>query len=270
MPLLLAAELLVPQIMLVHLLLGLCVCVFFFSSSSFVVFGVLFLSRHMESFNLNLLFVHNSFFCSVQILAMWGVLRYYNLLRVGVTWKGPEIIELWYNQCDSSKGSVTTTATQCYHYYVNGSSDNTNGSDDEYDHNDDGGGGDFDGDDDNKQQPHQPSNDDNGHAYSTRVHQSAHSTNKLNSPTDIQHNNKNNNIRNSSGQHCSSTIHKSYMVRRPHRQTVLENFTYNDYGEGTATDNDSISSDVDENDSLLGASEVNFISLVWHKFIYAT
>uniref|UniRef100_A0A336LX46 CSON002828 protein n=1 Tax=Culicoides sonorensis TaxID=179676 RepID=A0A336LX46_CULSO len=27
-------------------------------------------------------------------LAMWGVMRFYNLLRIGITWKGPEIIEL--------------------------------------------------------------------------------------------------------------------------------------------------------------------------------
>lgn len=38
---------------------------------------------------------------------MWGVMRFYNLLRIGVTWKGPEIIELWYNPSDSSKGSIT-------------------------------------------------------------------------------------------------------------------------------------------------------------------
>lgn len=38
---------------------------------------------------------------------MWGVMRFYNLLRIGVTWKGPEIIELWYNPSDSSKGSIS-------------------------------------------------------------------------------------------------------------------------------------------------------------------
>ncbi|XP_063695765.1 uncharacterized protein LOC134827140 [Culicoides brevitarsis] len=27
-------------------------------------------------------------------LAMWGVMRFYNLLRIGITWKGPEVIEL--------------------------------------------------------------------------------------------------------------------------------------------------------------------------------
>lgn len=37
---------------------------------------------------------------------MWGVLRFYNLLRIGVSWKGPEVIELWYNPSDSSKGST--------------------------------------------------------------------------------------------------------------------------------------------------------------------
>lgn len=47
-----------------------------------------------------------SFFSFSQVLAMWGVMRFYNLLRIGVTWKGPEVIELWYNASDSSKGSV--------------------------------------------------------------------------------------------------------------------------------------------------------------------
>lgn len=37
---------------------------------------------------------------------MWGVMRFYNLLRIGVTWKGPEIIELWYHPSDSSKESA--------------------------------------------------------------------------------------------------------------------------------------------------------------------
>ncbi|XP_058129864.1 uncharacterized protein LOC131288453 [Anopheles ziemanni] len=30
----------------------------------------------------------------INILAMWAVTRFYNLLRAGVTWKGPELIEL--------------------------------------------------------------------------------------------------------------------------------------------------------------------------------
>lgn len=234
--------------------------------------GFLFLPHEVNSMP-RFTFVHNSFICFEQILAMWGVLRYYNLLRVGVTWKGPEIIELWYNQCDSSKGSVKITATQCYHYYVNGSSDNTNGSDgSEYDDHDNDDG---DGDDENKQQ-HQQSNN----AYSTRIHQSANRTNNLNSPSDIHNNNNNSSNNNSNNRYACgqySTAKKSYMLRstsklrRPHRQMVLENFTYNNgYGDGTVTDNDSMSSDVDEKDSLLGASEVNFISLVWHKLIYAT
>lgn len=37
---------------------------------------------------------------------MYGVTRFYNLLRIGVTWKGPEVIELWYHPSDSSKEST--------------------------------------------------------------------------------------------------------------------------------------------------------------------
>lgn len=34
---------------------------------------------------------------------MWAVTRFYNLLRAGVTWKGPEVIELWHNSNDTEK-----------------------------------------------------------------------------------------------------------------------------------------------------------------------
>ncbi|XP_037052489.1 uncharacterized protein LOC119086020 [Bradysia coprophila] len=30
----------------------------------------------------------------INSIAIWGVLRFYNLLRIGVSWKGPEVIEL--------------------------------------------------------------------------------------------------------------------------------------------------------------------------------
>lgn len=37
---------------------------------------------------------------------MWAVMRFYHLLRAGITWKGPEVIELWYNAKDiENKGS---------------------------------------------------------------------------------------------------------------------------------------------------------------------
>lgn len=34
---------------------------------------------------------------------MWGVMRFYNLIRAGVTWKGPEVIELWHNSNETNK-----------------------------------------------------------------------------------------------------------------------------------------------------------------------
>lgn len=34
---------------------------------------------------------------------MWAVTRFYNLLRAGVTWKGPEVIELWHTSNDTEK-----------------------------------------------------------------------------------------------------------------------------------------------------------------------
>lgn len=30
------------------------------------------------------------------MLAIWGVMRFYHLLKSGMSWKGPEAIELWY------------------------------------------------------------------------------------------------------------------------------------------------------------------------------
>lgn len=38
---------------------------------------------------------------------MWGVMRFHNLLRVGITWKGPEIIELWQSSSDTEKCSTS-------------------------------------------------------------------------------------------------------------------------------------------------------------------
>lgn len=38
---------------------------------------------------------------------MWGVMRFYNLLRIGITWKGPEIIELWQSSSDTEKLSIS-------------------------------------------------------------------------------------------------------------------------------------------------------------------
>lgn len=60
-----------------------------------------------------------AFFCTrtiINVLAMWTVMRYFHLLRVGVTWRGPEAIELWYRHhaSDSSKesqGKDTTMAS---------------------------------------------------------------------------------------------------------------------------------------------------------------
>lgn len=31
----------------------------------------------------------------LQVGALYGVMRFYNLLRAGISWKGPEAIELW-------------------------------------------------------------------------------------------------------------------------------------------------------------------------------
>lgn len=32
---------------------------------------------------------------------MWGVMRFFNMMRMGISWKGPEVIELWYNAKDT-------------------------------------------------------------------------------------------------------------------------------------------------------------------------
>ena len=34
----------------------------------------------------------------LQVGAIYGVMKFYNMLRAGISWKGPEIIELWYQK----------------------------------------------------------------------------------------------------------------------------------------------------------------------------
>jgi hypothetical protein len=31
----------------------------------------------------------------LQVGALYGVMRFYSMLRVGISWTGPEVIELW-------------------------------------------------------------------------------------------------------------------------------------------------------------------------------
>jgi hypothetical protein len=33
--------------------------------------------------------------------AIYGVMQFYNILRAGISWKGPEAIELWYEKTGS-------------------------------------------------------------------------------------------------------------------------------------------------------------------------
>lgn len=56
----------------------------------------------------------------LQSLAMWGVMRFYNLLRIGITWKGPEIIELWQSSSDTEKCSTSQEyiTTEGFYYKV--------------------------------------------------------------------------------------------------------------------------------------------------------
>lgn len=51
---------------------------------------------------------------------MWGVMRFYNLLRIGITWKGPEIIELWQSSSDTEKCSTSQEyiTTEGFYYKV--------------------------------------------------------------------------------------------------------------------------------------------------------
>lgn len=38
----------------------------------------------------------------MQVGAIYGVMQFYNILRAGISWKGPEIIELWYQKAENS------------------------------------------------------------------------------------------------------------------------------------------------------------------------
>ncbi|XP_036326091.1 uncharacterized protein LOC118739078 [Rhagoletis pomonella] len=50
----------------------------------------------------------------INVLAMWGVMRFYNLVRAGITWKGPEVIELRYNANDSHQVETRFPSTHTY------------------------------------------------------------------------------------------------------------------------------------------------------------
>ena len=43
----------------------------------------------------------------LQVAAIYGVMKFYNLLRAGISWKGPETIELWYQRPGSGVTSDT-------------------------------------------------------------------------------------------------------------------------------------------------------------------
>ena len=43
----------------------------------------------------------------MQVAAIYGVMKFYNLLRAGISWKGPETIELWYQKPGSAETSDT-------------------------------------------------------------------------------------------------------------------------------------------------------------------
>lgn len=219
---------------------------------------------------------------------MWGVLRYYNLLRAGVTWKGPEVIELWYNQCDSLKGSVKTTTTQCYHYYVSASSDNANGSDDEYndnkqyngssttstfynlnnDHDDDEDDvdGDFDGMDVDVNEAN-GSDDDDDNIVCSNIHNKYNKCNDNSSDKYFSHKEKKLLTQRDVRVH-QCNIH-SYINRN--NKTNKNKFN-KIYGGKHLTncdsdnyDNDDDASDVDETDLLLVTYEKSSVSLVWQR-----
>lgn len=54
---------------------------------------------------------------------MWGVMRFYNLLRIGITWKGPEIIELWQSSSDTEKLSLSQEYLTTDGYFYRTTSD---------------------------------------------------------------------------------------------------------------------------------------------------
>jgi hypothetical protein len=37
----------------------------------------------------------------LQVGAIYAVMQFYNMLRAGISWKGPEAIELWYKNAGS-------------------------------------------------------------------------------------------------------------------------------------------------------------------------
>ncbi|XP_037935488.1 uncharacterized protein LOC119669593 [Teleopsis dalmanni] len=50
----------------------------------------------------------------INVLSMWGVMRFYNLVRAGITWKGPEVIELRYNANETELIDKHLPSSQTY------------------------------------------------------------------------------------------------------------------------------------------------------------
>ncbi|KAI8121958.1 hypothetical protein CVS40_7073 [Lucilia cuprina] len=52
----------------------------------------------------------------INVLSMWGVLRFYNLVRSGITWRGPEVIELNYNDSMYNKQLINNKNNKSYDF----------------------------------------------------------------------------------------------------------------------------------------------------------
>jgi hypothetical protein len=46
----------------------------------------------------------------LQVGAIYWVMQFYNMLRAGISWKGPEAIELWYQNTGSEGSSCSDDA----------------------------------------------------------------------------------------------------------------------------------------------------------------
>lgn len=202
----------------------------------------------------------------INVLAMWGVMRFYNLVRAGITWKGPEVIELWYKASDSehfhttypssssssnySQAKTTTSLTTGCFLFDFDYDDDIYGVDGDYD--DDGDDDDDDGDDDYYDEEDSDSSilDHGGDDLSRdsskgkgRNRRQGYNANNNNN----HHKNNNNNVR------TLFITRNKYKIA--HRQTRLEVIDELEKSAGSGSE---------ENDSLLVAYDSNSMASVWH------
>ncbi|XP_055854593.1 uncharacterized protein LOC129918216 [Episyrphus balteatus] len=164
----------------------------------------------------------------INVLAMWGVMRFYNLVRAGITWKGPEA------------KTTTSLATGCFLFDMDDDDDIYGCDDDDDDDEDD----EYYDEEDSSDSSILDHGDDVGSKGRRNHHRRTAGCN-VNNNNNTSNNNNNNNVR--------TLFIKRNKYKISHRQTRLEVIDELEKSAGSGSE---------ENDSLLVAYDSNSIASV--------